>query len=74
MIEASNGRNVSGYTAYEGEKEMILPIGTQLKVKSDPLEQPNDSYLVHLVEIDEEDQQKSLAYTMNNLQKQFKKR
>jgi hypothetical protein len=27
-----------------------------------------------LVEIDEEDQQKSLAYTMNNLQKQFKKR
>ena len=68
MIEALNGINISGYTAYEKENEIILPIGTKLKVKSDPLEQPNNSFLVHLIEIeDEHDQQEHLPSETNHL-------
>jgi hypothetical protein len=52
LIEAINGKKVSGYTEYENEDEVILRMGSQFCVKSDPLEQKNGSYLVHLAEID----------------------
>jgi hypothetical protein len=65
MIEAVNGKNVSNYTAYEDENEIILPIGAQFRVKSDPLEQSNQSYLVHLIEIDD-NKDETLASTAIN--------
>ncbi|CAF1672958.1 unnamed protein product, partial [Adineta ricciae] len=64
MIQALNGKNVSGYTAYEDENEIILPIGSHFRVKGDSLEQSNQSYLVHLIEIDDNDNQDALN-TMN---------
>ncbi|CAF1022952.1 unnamed protein product [Adineta steineri] len=39
LIEIINGKKVSGYTVYQDEDEIILKIGTQFRVKSDPLEQ-----------------------------------
>ncbi|CAF5147026.1 unnamed protein product, partial [Rotaria sp. Silwood1] len=66
MIEALNGKKVSGYTEYETEDEVILRMGSQFRVKSDPLEQSNGSYLVHLIEIDDNDDE-PLASAMNNM-------
>ncbi|CAF4071696.1 unnamed protein product [Adineta steineri] len=54
LIEATNGKKVSGYTVHESEHEIILRIGTQFRVKSNALDHPNGSYHVHLIEINEE--------------------
>ncbi|CAF1175455.1 unnamed protein product [Adineta steineri] len=53
LIEATNGKKVSGYTEYEKEDEIILRMGTQFRIKSNALEQSNGSHIVHLVEIDD---------------------
>ncbi|CAF4170638.1 unnamed protein product, partial [Adineta steineri] len=53
LIEALHGKKVSGYTQYESEDEIILRLGTEFRVKSNALDHPNGSYLVHLIEIDE---------------------
>ncbi|CAF4016255.1 unnamed protein product [Adineta steineri] len=53
LIEALNGKKVSGYTQYESEDEIILRLGTEFHVKSNALDHPNGSYLVHLIEIHE---------------------
>ena len=55
LIEAINGKKVSGYTEYENEDEVILRMGTQFRVKSDALDHPNGSHVVHLIEIDDSD-------------------
>jgi hypothetical protein len=55
LIEAMNGKKVSEYTEYENEDEIILRIGTQFRVKSNPLDQPDGSHVVHLVEVDDND-------------------
>ncbi|CAF3407368.1 unnamed protein product [Rotaria socialis] len=52
MIEAVNGRNISGYTMYPDEQEIILGIGTQLRVKDIGFQHGN-LCLVHLQEIDD---------------------
>ncbi|CAF1157222.1 unnamed protein product [Adineta steineri] len=67
LIEIINGKKISGYTAYENEDEVILKIGTQFRVKSDPLKQSNQSHIVHLMEIDDNDDEDSLASPLNNL-------
>ncbi|CAF5148354.1 unnamed protein product, partial [Rotaria sp. Silwood1] len=67
MIEAVNGKKVSGYTEFETEDEVILRMGSKFRVKSDPLEQSNGSYLVHLIEIDD-DLDQPLASAMNNME------
>ncbi|CAF1292469.1 unnamed protein product [Adineta steineri] len=54
LIEALNGKKVSGYTKYESEDEIILRVGTEFRVKSDALEHPKGSYHVHLIEINDE--------------------
>ncbi|UJR12429.1 hypothetical protein I4U23_016605 [Adineta vaga] len=46
-----NGKKVSGYTAFENEDEVVLKIGTEFRVKSNALNHPNGSYVVHLIEI-----------------------
>ncbi len=56
LIEAVNGKNVSGYTAYENEDEIILRMGTKLHVESNALDHPNGSYIVHLIEVDNGDE------------------
>jgi hypothetical protein len=52
LIEAVNGKKISGYTEYENEDEVILRMGTEFYVKSDPLHQANGAHVVHLIEID----------------------
>ncbi|CAF1278832.1 unnamed protein product [Rotaria sordida] len=63
---AVSGKKISGYTEYESENEVILRMGSQFRVKSDPLEQSNGSHLVHLIEIDDNDDQ-PLASAMNDM-------
>ncbi|CAF0798963.1 unnamed protein product [Adineta steineri] len=67
LIQTINGKKISGYTAYESEDEVVLKIGTQFRVKSDPLEQSNQSHIVHLMEIDDNHDKEPLTPTMNNL-------
>ena len=50
LIEAVNGSNISIYSRYSSEDEIILRPGTRFRVISDPLDQP-PMYLVHLREI-----------------------
>ena len=57
LIEAMNGKKVSGYTEYENEDEVILRMGTKFHVKGDALAQSNGSFIVHLIEIDDNDDQ-----------------
>ena len=57
LIESINGKKVSGYTEFENEDEVILRMGVEFRVKGNPLKQANGSYLVHLIQIDEDDDQ-----------------
>ncbi|CAF5146329.1 unnamed protein product [Rotaria sp. Silwood1] len=66
LIEAVSGKTISGYTEYKEEDEVILRIGSQFRVKSDPLDQSNGSHIVHLIEIDDNDDQ-PLASAMDNM-------
>ena len=52
LVEAVNGKKISGYTEYENEDEIILRMGTQFRVKSDTLDHPNGSHVVHLIEVE----------------------
>ncbi|CAF1205228.1 unnamed protein product [Didymodactylos carnosus] len=53
MIEAINGKDVTGYTLFPNEKEIILTFGTRLRVKSIGF-QHGKLYLVHLAEVDDD--------------------
>jgi hypothetical protein len=65
LIEAADGKKVSRYTEYENENEIISRLGTQFRIKSNPLEQSNGSHTVHLIEIDDDNQ--PLATAMSNM-------
>ncbi|CAF1383344.1 unnamed protein product [Rotaria magnacalcarata] len=52
---------------YESEDEVILRMGTEFRVKGDPLAQSNSSCIVHLIEIDDNNDQ-PLAAAMNEMQ------
>jgi hypothetical protein len=52
LIEAINGKNISAYAEREYENEVILKMGTKLRVKGNSLNHPNGSHVVHLIEID----------------------
>ncbi|CAF0977928.1 unnamed protein product [Adineta steineri] len=64
LIEVLNGIKVSGYTEHESEHEIILRMGTELRVKSDTLEHPNGSYFVHLIEINKENNNNNYTSTL----------
>lgn len=70
LIEANDGKRISGYTEFENENEVILKMGTQFRVKADPLEQTHGTHIVHLVEIDDDDendeQEENNATLLNN--------
>jgi len=57
LIEAINGKQVSGYTEFEKEDEIILKIGTEFRVKANPLKRSDGSHTVHLVEIKDEEEE-----------------
>jgi hypothetical protein len=73
LIEAVNGKKVSGYTEDENEDEIILRLGSQFRVKSNPFEQSNGSHIVPLIEIDDDDDDQPLAAAMSNMQVAGKK-
>ncbi|CAF1453302.1 unnamed protein product [Rotaria sp. Silwood1] len=54
MIEAANGKDLTGYTNYPDEKEVLLKMGTKLRVKSNAMKH-GKLHLIHLVEIDNND-------------------
>ena len=56
LIEAANGKDVSSYTNYPSENEVILCPGTRLRVVSDPLDQP-PMHLVHLQEVTDDSEE-----------------
>ncbi|CAF3797695.1 unnamed protein product [Rotaria sp. Silwood1] len=66
LIEAVNGKKISGYTEYENEDEIILRMGSQFRVKSNPLDCLHGSHVVHLIEIDDNNDQ-TLASTINEM-------
>ncbi|CAF0890204.1 unnamed protein product [Adineta steineri] len=73
LIEVLNGIKVCGYTEHESEHEIILRMGTELRVKSDALEHPKGSYHVHLIEINGENNNDNnhaliLASSINQMQ------
>ncbi|CAF5020537.1 unnamed protein product, partial [Rotaria sp. Silwood1] len=51
MIEAVNGRNLSGYTKHPDENEVLLGPGTRLSVESDDLKLNDGLKVLHVVEI-----------------------
>ncbi|CAF3483705.1 unnamed protein product [Rotaria socialis] len=53
LIEAVNGKDISGYTNFPTESEVILCPGTRFRVVSDPLDQA-PMRVVHLQEITDE--------------------
>ncbi|CAF0777079.1 unnamed protein product [Adineta steineri] len=67
VIKSINGKKISGYTEYENEDEIILRMGTRFRVKCDTLEQSNGSHIVHLVEIDDENNDEPLSSAMNEM-------
>ncbi|CAF3008529.1 unnamed protein product [Rotaria sp. Silwood2] len=63
LIEAVNGKDISGYTNYPGENEVILCPGTRFRVFGDPLHRP-PMHIVHLQEVTDETEHE-LAKTFN---------
>ncbi|CAF1348410.1 unnamed protein product [Rotaria sp. Silwood1] len=65
MIEAVNGRNIAGYTMYPDEEEVILGVGTQLRVKDIGFQHGN-LRVVQLEELDgnDDDEQEELTQAM----------
>ena len=51
LIEAVNGKEVSNYTNYPNEDEVLLSSGTKLRVVSDTLDHIGGLHIVHLKEV-----------------------
>jgi hypothetical protein len=52
MIQAVQGKNLAGYSIYQNEKEVVLSIGTKLRVKGKGIKH-GKLHVVHLAEIDD---------------------
>ncbi len=55
MIEAINGKDVSKYSYFSNESEVILGLGTELQVKGNKLKLYGGLNIVHLVELNDDD-------------------
>lgn len=55
MIEAVNGKDISSYSYYPNEKEILLGLGTELRVKGDALKHHGGLNVVHLVQLIDDD-------------------
>jgi hypothetical protein len=71
MIEAKKAKDITGYTSFPDEKEVLLAPGTQLRVKSNALHHHSGLHVVHLAEVhDGHEAQLSTAMTSMNLSSQ----
>ena len=62
MIEAENSKDISIYSNFPGEQEVILPLGTMLRVHSGPLTN-SVIQIIHLIEQNEEQETELAAAT-----------
>ena len=67
MIEAKNGKSISAYSKFKQENEVILWLGTRLRMKSGVLDHPSIS-VVHLLETTDSDGDADLARAMWNIE------
>jgi hypothetical protein len=65
MVEAKNGKDISAYSNFPDEKEVILGLGTRLRVVSDALDHPSLN-VVHLVELSDENEEE-LSSSLANI-------
>ena len=74
MIEAKNGKSISAYSNFADENEVILGLGTHLRVKSDALGHMSLN-VVHLLELtgDEDDTDLTQAVSAIRLEKSSSK-
>ena len=72
MIEVANGKDISAYTNYPSEDEVLLRPGIQLRVVANPLNLADGIYLVHLIEVcDDNKEQLSAKSTDNTLRGKY---
>jgi hypothetical protein len=57
MIEAKNAKDITGYTNFPDEKEVILKPGTYLRVEDNALRHPGGLNVIHLLELDDDEAQ-----------------
>ncbi len=55
IIEAKSAKEISGYTNFSDEEEVILKPGTQLRVKDNALRYSGGLNVIHLVEINDDE-------------------
>jgi NAD:arginine ADP-ribosyltransferase len=55
MIEVTNARDISNYSYYPSENEVLLTIGTELRVKADVFQYSGGLKIVHLVQLSNDD-------------------
>jgi hypothetical protein len=56
MIETKNAKDISGYTNFSNEKEIILKPGTQLRVEDNAFSH-SDFLVVYLIKLDDDEVQ-----------------
>jgi hypothetical protein len=72
MIEAKSGRSISLYSNFPDENEVILGLGTRLRVVSDALSHSSLN-IVHLIELSDEDEEDlSSSLTSMNISQSMK--
>jgi hypothetical protein len=55
MIEAVNAKDVSSYSCYPKESEVMLGLGTKLRAEDIPLNHHGGLNIVHLVQLKDDD-------------------
>jgi hypothetical protein len=66
LIEVVNGKDISRYTNFPSENEVILCPGTRFRVVSDALDQP-PLHLVHLREVNDDDDEEQLSTSLQTM-------
>jgi hypothetical protein len=66
MIETAHGKNISGYTNYSTEDEVLLSPGIHLRVAANPFTHPGGLNLVHLIEVCD-DNEEQLSSSMSEI-------
>jgi hypothetical protein len=66
MIEAKKARDISGYTSFPDENEVLLAPETELRVKSNALHHQGGLHVVHLVEV-QSGHEAQLSTDMNSM-------
>ena len=54
LIEASNGKNISGYTAFSDEEEVLLGLGTELRVEGKLVRDAGNLHIIQLLELSDD--------------------